>query len=472
MKFNIKFIVLATAIIYVHSGCKKYLDIQPEDQYTEEQVFSSENSAQQALNGIYMNLAGNRLYGANLSNTLIELLGQRYTADPASVNEYIVKLNYVNPSVSPLFDALWKEAYTTILKTNKFISSSQQAMGNGVLSQRQTAIVSGEAIAIRAMLHFDILRLFGPVPNTAGMGLESIPYYKEANGRVQPLLKTSVALDTIIADLRDAAELLKQDAVIVNGVDTASKEFYTGDRQFRFNYYGVKTLLARVYLYANKKTEAYNTAKEILNDVDAKFPWMPYAQILTAGNNPDRIFSPEVITGIENRNMYTTFNLYFAPTVITGLLVPLDGRLNSTFENNINDYRFTSTWLMGPRNFRTFYKFADVADQRKHWRFMQPLLRKTELYYILAETETDLTKALGYLNTVRFNRGLPNLTSTSTLTTQIGNEYMKEFFGEGQLFFYYKRKASAIIPSGLSNTSSIFSPNFRVPLPESETYLR
>jgi hypothetical protein len=122
----------------------------------------------------------------------------------------------------------------------------------------------------------------------------------------------------------------------------------------------------------------------------------------------------------------------------------------------------------------TFNKFADLTDQTKPWRFMQPLIRKSELYYILAETETNPVSGLGYLNTVRYNRGLPNVTNAALLAAEIQKEYQKEFWGEGQVFFYYKRTAQPTIPSGTSATSTVymsgtFAANYVVPVPLSET---
>lgn len=39
-------------------------------------------------------------------------------------------------------------------------------------------------------------------------------------------------------------------------------------RRFRFNYYAVKAIRARLYMYMGKKTEAYTAAKEIIDAVD------------------------------------------------------------------------------------------------------------------------------------------------------------------------------------------------------------
>jgi hypothetical protein len=66
------------------------------------------------------------------------------------------------------------------------------------------------------------------------------------------------------------------------------------------------------------------------------------------------------------------------------------------------------------------------------------------MYYIAAEAQTDKTLAFGYLNTVRKNRGLLDLPLTAVIATEIRNEYKREFYGEGQLFFYYKHHFHSI----------------------------
>ena len=71
---------------------------------------------------------------------------------------------------------------------------------------------------------------------------------------------------------------------------------------------------------------------------------------------------------------------------------------------------------------------------------MQPLIRMSEMYYIASETEPNLVAATDYLNLVRNHRGLPDLDATLIdLPSELLKEYKREFYGEGQLFFYYKR---------------------------------
>jgi len=63
--------------------------------------------------------------------------------------------------------------------------------------------------------------------------------------------------------------------------------------------------------------------------------------------------------------------------------------------------------------------------------------------------DADRIKAIEYLNTVRDNRGIAKLGNDMTAGTvqdEITKEYQREFIGEGQLFYYYKRLGFEKIP--------------------------
>jgi hypothetical protein len=96
-----------------------------------------------------------------------------------------------------------------------------------------------------------------------------------------------------------------------------------------------------------------------------------------------------------------------------------------------------------------------------------PGIRLAEMYYILAETAETPAIGVGYLNTVRLNRGLSNLATTitaATLKAEITKEYQKEFYAEGQLFFYYKRIKSTRMQFG----PSMAQEQYVLPIPNAE----
>ena len=460
-------IIFLCGLLLTLAGCKKYLQIQPEGTYTEAQVFANEKAAQQMLNGLYISMADNNLYGAALTETVVELMAQRYkTTTSGSGATYSLYQQYQYSDARSLaqFEATWKRAYSTILTANLFLEKIDLSVQNHVITQENCNMMKGEALAVRAMLHFDLMRVFAPA-YSLGANQSAIPYNTLADGKAQPILTSAQVLEKVLEDLTAAESLLANDPVIKTGV-VAETDFYTGSRNQRLNYYAVKALKARVYLWAGKKTDAHNAALAALTEGEKWFPWLDRSAIAGA-TLPNRIFSTEVLFAVYNSNLYTNYANFFSPVLLDDAILAAEPtNLKNTFENNENDYRYTTTWVQTTRTFRTFYKYENASSSTA-WRFLQPLIRKSELYYILAETETDPDLASGYLNTVRANRGLPALAAGTLLPAEILKEYRKEFYGEGQLFFYYKRNNTATIPDGIDNT--VKKPIYLVPLPLSET---
>jgi hypothetical protein len=448
-----KKLVIVIVILYgltTLSSCKKYLDVKPDDKFLESQLFSSRIGIESVLNGIYLQLPNSPLYGENLSTTCVELLGQQYYYSISGIYSPFSSYNFNDPGVVPIIDTIWSSSYNTIVNINKLISNL--SVYPGIVTKAESDIIAGEAYALRAMLHFDLLRLYGPVYSTHPQ-VSAIPYYTVATPDAQPFLSASDVMVKILADLKTAEGLLAADPIITLG----KQEVLQNDgndflrfRNLRMNFYAVKALEARVQLYAGNNAEALAAAQKVINSGAALFPWSDPAAVI-AGSNSDRIFSSEILFALQNLNIYTQYTNDFVSGTYN--LAPSDFRLQETYEvqtgEGVNDYRYRSQWggvVLGIQ--RQFLKYADVTDLTKTFRYMQPMLRISEMYYIAAESETDPALALGYLNTVRYNRGLSNLPDGTDINAELLKEYRKEFYGEGQLFFYYKRTNASMIPDG------------------------
>lgn len=461
-------IIISTGILLTTTGCKKYLDVQPTGYYTEDQVFANKTATQQALNGLYIDLAGNNLYGGALSQTYIELMAQRFRAFQDGVNFYeqFQQNNFTTTQARAIFDKIWQSAYHTIMSANLFLARIDATIASGIVSAEQGELMKGEALAIRVLLHFDMLRIFGPV-YSLGANSPAIPYYKLANGKAEPLITSTEAISKMLEDLATSVDLLQNDAITQLGVVQApDPDFYSGRRNQRMNLFAVKALRARILLWAGKNSEAHAQALEIITEGEKWFPWLPYTSIVNSPT-PDRLFSTELLFAVFNRNLYKNYASYYSPSLTeTRILAPEITNLRNVFENNENDWRYPTTWRQTTKPYRTFFKYEDISTNQP-WGYLQPIIRKSELYYILAETETDPAAARNYLNTVRNNRGLSNLSASASIEAEILKEYKKEFYGEGQLFFYYKRTNTVSIPDAMNNSPR--TPIYVVPLPLSET---
>lgn len=477
MKKNyIKLLALALTCVVMLGSCKKFLNVQPEDKVLETQLFSTKQGIQSVLNGLYIALSKSDSYGDNLTLSTIEILGQRYNI-PSTHNLYkIANYTYLEEPSAGRLEKIWTSSYANILNVNSFLENLEKY--KGTVDEQTEAIYKGEALAMRAYLHFDLLRLFGPRYSTVDSTKQSLPYYEETKISINPLLPANEFMVKVIADLKKAEELLKNDAIVTSGVgqvaSNESADFLKNNRNYRLNYFAVKGIQARVFMYRGDKVSASAAAKSVIAKASV-FPWTTVANALSEKTNPDRIFSTEMIFGLLNTQLYNRYTALFDPAnTDANILAPLPARLSTVYESNESDYRFNLNWqtsTTGLKTYKTFYKYADIVDKTKVFRFTIPLLKISEMYYIAAECEPNAADGINnYLNVVRFNRGLANLATTVNINTELQKEYQKEFYGEGQLFYYYKRRNVTSIPNG-SSTANI-TVNYTIPIPLSESQYR
>ncbi|MDR3062248.1 MAG: RagB/SusD family nutrient uptake outer membrane protein, partial [Dysgonamonadaceae bacterium] len=162
-------------------SCSDWLDITPEDTITADKLFSTYSGYHTALNGIYQELSSNDLYGRELSWGFASALSQYYNNnnEPNMEKRYSHTENYEYKTneVETYTAGLWLTAYNAIANTNNLLQHLEQADINlfpNVLDH-EIELIRGEALALRAMLHFDLLRLFAPAPQE-GNNFAGIPY--------------------------------------------------------------------------------------------------------------------------------------------------------------------------------------------------------------------------------------------------------------------------------------------------------
>lgn len=479
MKHIITTCLIAAATL--GSGCSNWLDVQPYDQISEEQLFSSEEGFQKLLNGIYIELNSTELYGGSLGPEMIEVMGGAYEIGDEAVKwgNYpdLKRYDYASDYWRDRLDVTWNKAYALILNCNKLLEGLEGR--ESLFAAGHAAIIRGEALALRAMLHFDLLRLFGPVysqhPEAA-----SIPYYTSRTTTPEPCLAASEVITRILTDLTQARRELANDPVISEGTlmsaDPSGGSSFLRYRALRLNYYAVTALEARVQLYAGNRSEALNRALEVIRAADKGiFPFVDRTAVVGT-DAPDRIFSTEVLFALSHSSRNQIFLDYFSPTRTT-FVFKMESALISqviygggqTTGGYQDDYRNRVGWSTSGTN-RYFYKYADMAASGSIENTMIPMLRLGEMYLIAAEAQSDvLANGASYINILRRARGIS--TTLPTLTQELLiYEYIRELYGEGQLFYLYKRLYTTIIRSATENQNTPPSSNvFVVPLPDSET---
>jgi hypothetical protein len=438
----------------------------------EETLYSTEEGFETHLNGIYLGLRDSSLYGGQLTMEMLDVLAQRYNCSAINhIFQSLALYDYTKTTVKSKLDVAWKGLFRQIANVNGMLEKAEEhkELFTGVNYE----LLKGEGLGLRAFLHFDALRMFGPVYKTDSTA-SSIPYYTSRSTSPNPYLTAKEAIEKVLADLNEAETLLQKDVIIRAGTPGTGTSFFTTDRHLRMNYYAVKLLQARVYLYANRKVEALAAAKAVTDKQPNWFPFVIPGSI-TSSTNPDRTFSTELVFAAQDMDIYDRYKSYFTPTQAeTNILAPIQTRLEKVYESSTNDLRYLSQfWAVpsdGAKSYKCFYKYAPVTKVLLR-NLSIPLMRVTEAYLIAAEASTVTADKFQYLNAVRNARQLTSLSTTANFATELTREYQKEFFGEGQLFFYYKRLGTATIDNGSATTGTITMTKdmYVLPLPESET---
>lgn len=481
-----KYLILIITIVLL-SSCKKWLDVKPQTEVEQDVLFSTPDGFMEAINGLYTRCSQQDLYGKSLTAGFPDALAQNYTVSGVDNNKYRQTLlyNYKDQDFISRKDSAWKGLYNVIANSNVILDYADKQQG--VLTGTLYGIVKGEALAMRAYCHFDILRLFAASYATEPNG-KGIPYVTKFSKDVPKMYKTGEAIDMILKDLNEAKELLKNaDPILSPGykvgykreVDTSNEKdgpLFTQERRHRLNYYAVCGELARVYLYKGDHTNALLNALEVINA--NKFPWTKQSDFLNPDvEKKDRICYKELLFGVYISGSNTIDALRrLLRDGESALYVTLEAGRNVYETGGVGgeDFRYKQWFLEQSASAGTYLrleKYTRDPDANLHPQ-MGPAIRLSEMYYIAAECtfDTDPAKAWEYFNTVRLHRGIGtalNNPSKAVFMEELVKEARKEFFGEGQIFYMYKR-LNRSFPGPFGSTIPASNTIFVLPFPDDE----
>ncbi|MBS7199612.1 MAG: RagB/SusD family nutrient uptake outer membrane protein [Bacteroidales bacterium] len=454
-------------------GCNSWLDVKPYDSMAEDQLYSTENGIQRALNGLYLSLASNDLYAENLGGGAIDVLGQRYKLSSGHTYYDLSEYKYTNDGPKGTFETIWKAAYKLIADCNEFLEKVPEHQD--LLSHVNYRMSMGEALAIRTLLHFDMFRIFGPVYSEANKKESSIPYYNVVTDVTQPILPADELVEHLFADIDSAIVLLSEDVILTEGI--VKDEDFWDYRNLRLNYYAVWALKARMcwYLGDEYADEAYRIATTLLEGKDPKTneannfntAFTPVSQTVAV---KDRVFFCEELFALHNMKRTTMYKELFSSDLEDdNILLSTESYINKLYDEP-NDYRKHSWEVATGRQtsgLMVFVKYAEQTENRSdpYLYEIQSMLRLSELYLIAAATTNNDVVASSWLEKLRMIRGYQSGMVGSDVQTTLRQEWEKEFYGEGQYYYYLKRNGI----TSVSGPNGSKKPNYIIPLPESET---
>jgi hypothetical protein len=415
--------VLMLTLVYVFSGCKKFVAVElPPTQTSTEAVFATDQTATAAVTGIYANLVSGTLSLTNGGMSIYPSLSadDLYNTAPSEDLDPFTSNSIPATNSTGIYQRMWTKAYSTLYQVNAVAKGLEEAKSVSPVLKAQ---LMGEVKTIRSFIYFYLVNLFGGVPLITGTD------YRE--NLQLPRVAAEKVYEQIIKDMEEAIGLLPA--------------VYAGSGRVRINKWAAAALLARVYLYNKEWAKAEIQATAVINSGSYS--------LVSNLNNVFVSTSNEAIWQLMRETNNTAEGAAFIPSgTSTKPTYAATNSLVNAFETN--DQRKTM-WLKANVISGQSYYYPFKYKVRSGTPVTEYLvvLRLAEQYLIRAEARVQQDKlqaAKDDLNEIRKRAGVPNTTAATKqeILTALEHERQTEFFAEwGHRWLDLKRteRANAVL---------------------------
>lgn len=471
----LKYILLSFIILC--SSCDDFLDVRPEGEVVNDELFKDAQGFEDALYGVYSFLNKDELYGKNLTFYVNDVAAQYLISnDDNDPSHQLCNYNYKHQYVRPLTDTIWVMMYKNIANVNNILVNLEK---KDPASMRLYNVYKAECLGLRAFMHFELLRLYTDdivqKPDAQG-----IPYYTDYSFKVEPFEPSSETYKKILADLTEAENLFLENGEYFDRTDDEAGEFIL-DRPIHMNLYAIEAVMARVYWTMGNWAKAKEYALKVINC--GFFTLEDKTQMEDLCNG---VLSPkETIFGL--------FSLKW-PDMTQKLCYSSGGsamNLQSNYEDIYAeerdgvDYRWEG-WIKNISDYGAEgIRLMKIVDRYKVKLAERPvyrisginLIRLPEMYYIVAEcclqemdNENAATECRSYFDKVIVSRGLNSYAQRglNVYLKEINIERRKEFIGEGLYFHVMKKYGMEAYNPSDDRTFPASSEIYNYPIPDSE----
>ncbi len=430
------------------SSCvNDWLDVAPSDGTDADAALTSSSDLDAARTGMYKALKGN--------GSLVDYYGQQFfvygdvhAGDDYQYNNlggsnrasFYYDMNYQTASEftssTSSSNVAWKSPYIVIGRANRIIAAAEGgALSDAAEAKATIDQYAAEAKVLRALAHFDLVRIYGK-PYTedqgASLGVPLVTEVLESNAK--PARSTVAEVYTqVVKDLTEA--------ISSNALATETKPGYV-------SVWGAKAILSRVYLNMGDYANALSVAEDIIKNSGAAL-WTrdQYLKAWDAStpNESEFLFRLNVAGSTDNNDLNGIGNLQqrdgYKEMVATKKFVDM---LTSDPKDVRNDMFLPAKAEKEVAVYGTNKVFLNkLRGQGGNLRNVTivPIIRLSEVYLTAAECafrNNDKTKAVEYLNDLVKNR-TTTVASWATVDNitldRILIERRKELIGEGQRYF-------------------------------------
>jgi len=467
-------LLLITGSLGTLTSCNKLTE-NPKSVIVSSQFYQTSSDATAAVNAVYGTLNSDPngdfpLYGRQL-NLLVENASDNQTYSPSNTNPDVRALGtatYI--SANSRVQKVWQQLYYGINRANIAIDNIPAVQMDTTLRARLVR----ESKFIRALLYFNLVRLWGDVP----LVLHN-PNSTNISDLYTARTPTADVYTQIITDLKDATNLPKTYGAADLGRATGG---------------AAHTLLAKVYL----TRQDWNDALTEINTVEnGGYGYTLFANYYDAfqkatKNGVEHIFSVQFETNLGEANSvqdlsqsFTSFNTGTFP-----IDIPADSSVYKLF--SANDTRRAVTFYSSMYNAATgqtvvfnnpyapyFNKFVDYSLSPLSSQTLSginyPVLRYADVLLMQAEAINELSGPTGdayaAINQVRTRAKIANLTpglNQTDFRDSVFLERRKEFIQEGHRWFDLVRQGGTTLVDALHKIpakSAASSKNTLFPIP-------
>ncbi len=451
-------IYLFAAGLFLFSSCSDFLEKESNLQQTNEITLSTFDGLNKATVAAYGTFYSSNWYGQNFIVCTDLRGGNAKHAKWVDTGRFHTDYFWANTSSSGAFAAVWGSAYAAIARANNVINTIDGGFSELDITTQDLNNVKAECLFIRALSHFDLVRVFAQPYSYKKDGLGVPVVLVTANAKPARDI-TSTVYQQIVDDLTEAEKIIGKNYTRSGGKDVTAFA----------NIEAIQALLARVYLYMENWQGAADYSTKVINS--GKYNMYKESEYLTVWSLDAAKEGGEVIFQVYGARGNTGWGNWDVIPWITnpngyGDVSTSHDLINLFAENDIRGKLFITKDGNADDVWTLKYSGKGSGDSKDKQVSNTPILRLSEMYLIRAEsllhgaTITGVT-ALGDYNTILTNRGL-SATATVSLS-DIMVERRKELNFEGHNAFDLARTQT-----GLARTDYDGTINQNVPFPDNK----
>ena len=434
---------VALGVLLGASSCDGFLDRIPTDSVVSESAMATLADAEVVANGLYTDLKYYTMYGSYIPY-MGDMRGDNlYPTNASGTGRTIYTLEY-EPVQSTYF-GMWQNYYTTIMRANTLIANIETIPVMSSADQAKKDDILGQALAIRALCHWDVARLYG------------YPYMKDNGASLGAVVLTEVVAPSESKLPRNTvAETYAQ---VEKDLTLALTKLSKSKNDGHFNYWAARMLQAKVALYKGDWQTAFTAASEVVES--SPYRMVPNSEYLAYWGKQcdDESVLEFLVTNTgdidSDGGFYTMYhNMWFEDKAAGADIIPSKA-WKDLFADTPNDVRAQMIAYDDPETGAIksgeywLKKFIGNKDLGYTFRRNNPrIFRITDAYLMAAEAALELAGkqdvANEYLNAV-VKRADPTAADVVATLDRIQIERQKEFIGEGHRFFDVLRRGGKIV---------------------------